>query len=330
MIELFPAKCRDEILQCVWAGIVMNHHNTLAKHATSLSLDRATQFWKCVTIDTCIDGGALRQENHKQNAFSVPKHCAHDLPSWIGLLEFRLCWRWSVPLLHGLLLRFRGCVWHPCLVPSDFMAQEVIAFLTVSCQKVQRTALLFQIVFFRKHLRHPACTHFPKLEFIRHNFMKKWWWNLIKMQEKWCNGESSFLSNLLFNCMHQIFIHHRRSATRIIMHIFASFMKQLHPSPYHWTTHGMFSIHVTKLTMNFSQFHVLHIQETDYRPRFTCGGILYFLKHYKLTAQCVNTVWVSVNCIHAMPQNQQTRHACTPSWPQHCSGNIRKRNLFSG
>jgi len=27
------------------------------------------------------------------------------------------------------------------------------------------------------------------------------------MQGKWCNGESSVLSNLLFNCMHQIFIH---------------------------------------------------------------------------------------------------------------------------
>jgi hypothetical protein len=39
MIELFPAKCRDEILRCggsVWAGILMKHHNTLTKHATLL------------------------------------------------------------------------------------------------------------------------------------------------------------------------------------------------------------------------------------------------------------------------------------------------------
>jgi hypothetical protein len=46
MIELFPAKCRDETFRCsgsVWAGIVMNHHNTLAKHAMSLILDRAMQ-----------------------------------------------------------------------------------------------------------------------------------------------------------------------------------------------------------------------------------------------------------------------------------------------
>ena len=84
MIELFPAKCRDEILRCggsVWAGVVMNHHNTPAKHATSLILDCATQFFKCVAIDISVDYGALRQEIHKQNAFSVPKHCAHVPPS---------------------------------------------------------------------------------------------------------------------------------------------------------------------------------------------------------------------------------------------------------
>jgi len=113
-------------------------------------------------------------------------------------------------------------------------------------------------------------------------------------------------------------------------YIFASFIKQSHPSPYHWSTHGMFSIHVTKLTKNFSQFHVLRIQETDYRPHFTRGRILYFLKHHKHTARCVNTVRMSANCVRALPQNQQSRHACAPSWPQHCSDNIRKRTLFSG
>ena len=71
----------------------MNHHNTTAKHATSLILDHTAQFFKCVAIDTCTDCGALRQEVHKQNAFSVPKHGAHDLTSSIGLFEFRLCWR---------------------------------------------------------------------------------------------------------------------------------------------------------------------------------------------------------------------------------------------
>ena len=60
------------------------------------------------------------------------------------------------------------------------------------------------------------------------------------------------------------------------------------------------------------------------------GGILYFLKHYKHTARCVNTVRMSANCVCASPQNQQTRHACAPSWPQRYSGNIRKRNLLSG
>ena len=82
---------------------------------------------------------------------------------------------------------------------------------------------------------------------LRHNFVKKWPRNLRQMQGKWRNGESSVLHNLPFNCTHQIFIHHSRSAApRIIMHIFASFIKQSHLSPYHWTTHGMFSIQIVK------------------------------------------------------------------------------------
>ena len=155
MIKFFPAKCREDSLRCsssVWAGIAINHRNTPAKRATSLILDRALQFLKCVPTDTCVDCGALRQEVHKQNAFSVPKYCAHDLLSWSGLLEFRLYWRWSVPPLHGLLLQFRGFMRHPCLVPCDYMAQEVFAFLTVLWQKVQHTGLPFQCVFLHKSL----------------------------------------------------------------------------------------------------------------------------------------------------------------------------------
>jgi hypothetical protein len=68
----------------------------------------------------------------------------------------------SVPPLHELLLQFSGCVGHPCLVPCDYTAQEVMALLTVSCQKVQHPGLPFQFVFFRKHLWQPACTQFLK------------------------------------------------------------------------------------------------------------------------------------------------------------------------
>jgi hypothetical protein len=81
------SKYCDEILRCggsVWAGIVMKYHNTLTKHDMLLVLDRTTQFLKCVSIDTCIDCWALRQEFHKQNAFSVSENCAHDLVSFIG------------------------------------------------------------------------------------------------------------------------------------------------------------------------------------------------------------------------------------------------------
>ena len=122
----------------------------------------------------------------------------------------------------------------------------------------------------------------------------------MKFEEKkgkWRNDESSVLPNLPFNCTHQISIHNRQSAApHITVHIVMSFTEQLHPSHpslYHRTTHGMFSIHVTKLTMNFSWFRVLRIQETDYRPHFTCGMILCFLKCYKHTARCVNTVQMS-------------------------------------
>jgi len=64
----------------------------MAKHATLLILDCAAQFLQCVATYNCTDCGALRQEVHKQNAFSVPKQCAHDLPSGSGLPQFQLCW----------------------------------------------------------------------------------------------------------------------------------------------------------------------------------------------------------------------------------------------
>jgi hypothetical protein len=87
--------------------------------------------------------------------------------------------------------------------------------------------------------------------------------------------------------------------------------KVSHPSPYHWLTHGMFSIHLIKLMMNVSQFHISYIQETDYRPHFTCGGLLDFLEHCKHTGRCLNMVRLSANCVHAFQKDQQTLHACT-------------------
>jgi hypothetical protein len=100
------------------------------------------------------------------------------------------------------------------------------------------------------------------------------------------------------------------------------------PSPYHWNTHGMFSVRLTKLTMNVSRFHVSCIQETDYRPHFTCGGLLDFLEHCKHTGRGVNAVWLSSNWVRPFPKDQQTLHKCAPSWPQRCSDNTCKQNLF--
>jgi len=79
---------------------------------------------------------------------------------------------------------------------------------------------------------------------LRHNFVKKWPWNLRKMQGKWRNGESSLVPNLLFNCTHQILIHHRRSAApRIIMHIFASFTVAPFSIPLNYSWHILHTCH---------------------------------------------------------------------------------------
>jgi len=59
------------------------------------------------------------------------------------------------------------------------------------------------------------------------------------------------------------------------------------------------------------------------------AGFSIFLNIINIT-RCINTVWMSANCVCALPQNQQTRHTCAPSWPQCCSGSISYRNLFSG
>jgi hypothetical protein len=103
---------------------------------------------------------------------------------------------------------------------------------------------------------------------------------------------------------------------------FASFIKVSYSSPCNWITHGIFSIHLTKLTMNVSQFHVSCIQETDYRPHFMCSAFLDFLVHCKHTGWCVNVVRLSADCVCAFQKDQQTLHIC--------SGNICKGNVFCG
>jgi hypothetical protein len=196
-------------------------------------------------------------------------------------------------------------------VAAAVRGQALSWSITTSCQKGQSNVMPFHFVFYRKELRHPAWTQFPKTKFIGHNFVKKWQWIFGKVQGKWWNGESSVLLNFFVHCTHQIFINHRRSAaSRISMHIIASFIKMSHLSPYHWLTHDMFSIRLTKLTMNVSRFHVSWIQETDYRAHFTCGGLLDFLEHCKHTGQCVNAIWLSANGVRAFQKGQRALRAC--------------------
>jgi hypothetical protein len=139
------------------------------------------------------------------------------------------------------------------------------------------------------------------------NFVKKWLLNLWKMQGKRRNGESSVLLNLLFHCTHKVFIKPDGRPLRGLSSCTFSrpSLKCLTPSPYQWITHDKFSILLTKLTMNVSRFHVRCIQEADYRPHFTCSGLLDFLERCKHIGRGVNVVLLSANCVRAFQKNQK-------------------------
>jgi hypothetical protein len=61
------------------------------------------------------------------------------------------------------------------------------------------------------------------------------------------------------------------------------------------------------MTMNVSHFHVSCIQETDYSPHFTCGGLPDFLEHCKHTGRCATAVRLSVNGVRAFPKDNYAR-----------------------
>jgi len=160
--------------------------------------------------------------------------------------------------------------------------------------------------------------------------VKKWPWNLRKMQGKWCNGESTVVSNFFFKCTHQIFIHHRQSGSLhkpsyIFLCPSLNSRTQLRTiellmacSPYKsqsWRISACFMV------FTFKKLITDHISYAV--------GFSIFLNIIN-TTQCVDTVRMSVNCVRALPQNQQTQCTRTPSWPQRCSSNIIKWNLFSG
>jgi hypothetical protein len=48
------------------------------------------------------------------------------------------------------------------------------------------------------------------------------------------------------------------------------------------------------------------------------------------TGRCVNVIRMSANWVRDFQKDQQTLHAWAPWWPQCCSSNICKRNLFCG
>jgi hypothetical protein len=62
-------------------------------------------------------------------------------------------------------------------------------------------------------------------------------------------------------------------------------------------------------------------------------GLLDFLEHCKHTGPhrtMRKRCRLSANGTRAFPKDQQTLYACTSSWPQPCSSNICKQNLFCG
>jgi hypothetical protein len=145
MIELFLAKCCDEILRCsgnVWTGIVMQHHNTLTKHATSLVLDCTMQFLKCVAIDTYVHW-SLKSETRipqAEHVFCSKTLCTY-LAGWNGLNFFFIS---NYVCLHSLDCCFDSGVTCDTHVSSrDYTVQEVNTLLTVSYQKVNALAWHF-------------------------------------------------------------------------------------------------------------------------------------------------------------------------------------------
>jgi hypothetical protein len=66
MIELFPAKCRNEILRCggsVWAGIVMKHHNIvseISKHWLAVSFCVLAKATSAPSVNTISENEVYR------------------------------------------------------------------------------------------------------------------------------------------------------------------------------------------------------------------------------------------------------------------------------
>jgi hypothetical protein len=197
------------------------------------------------------------------------------------------------------LLSLEGHVWFPVTVQlkksllcSLYCVRKVniLAFRFILCSSIN--------IFGTQH----------KHNFQRGSLSDKISW---RNDHEFC-GKCREIDKMVNRLFYWIFINHRLLATpRIIMQIFMSFIKVSHLSPYHWITHGMFSIHLTKLMMNVSRFHVSCIQGMDYRKHFTCGRLLSFLEHCKHAGQRVNMVQLSANGVCAFPNDQQILHTCT-------------------
>ena len=117
--------------------------------------------------------------------------------------------------------------------------------------------------------------------FVESALLRETPWQLWKIQGKQRNCEPPVLTNCSIDSTHQIVIDQTwPTGTLFIRHRYAAFVELPSPPPDHSITNGIFTIHLTKLTMNGSWFDVSRIQETDNRPYLTVGGVLNHFKHF--------------------------------------------------
>ena len=153
------------------------------------------------------------------------------------------------------------------------------------------------------------CTQFPKLKFIRHNFVKNWQWNLRKCRET--DVMVNFLFSLIF------------SSTARTKSSFTTDSQPLHRISCTFSRPSLNShthLHMIELLKVCSPYKI-KVSRNRLQTAFHEAGFSILLNNTN-TTRCVNTVWMSAICVSALPHYQQTKHTCAPSWPQCCSGTI--------
>jgi hypothetical protein len=248
--------------------------------------------------------------------------------SWNGLLEFFLYWRWCVPPFCGLLLWFPGYMWHPCLIMQ--LKKSMLCSLH-SVIKVNTLACRFIL-----------CSSISIFGTQHENNFWKWslsdtilWWSDHEICVKW--RKSDEMVNRLSSWIFSSAACTKPSSTTEGYQLHGSSCIFLHP-----TRKCLSHLHTNESLMTCSpytfqrwwcmsaSFMFLAIKKwiTDHISHV--AGFSIFLNIVNTQDGRVYVVRLSANGICAFPVDLQTLHACAPSWPQRCSSNTCKGNLFCG